>query len=95
MKPFPHNTNLNEGQRNYNNQVCRARIVSEIAFGRLKARWEHNQMYVENVFNVTTAACILHNMCETHHEHAWLQVSNEEYEQPTVGISSIGTTSKH
>ena len=36
--------------------------------------------------NVITAACVLHNICKTHNEHfneAWMQSSNEEYEQPT------------
>ena len=95
MKPFPHNTDLNEGQRNYNYRMCRARIVSEIAFGRLKARWrrllKRNEMCVENVPNVITAACVLHNICETHHEHfneAWMQSSNEEYEQPITTVAS-------
>jgi len=88
MKLFPHNTTLNEGQRNYDYRVCRARIVSEIAIGRLKARWrqllKHNEMCVEDVPNVIAAAFILHNICETDHEYfneAWLQPSNEEYER--------------
>ena len=72
-----------------------SRIVSEIAFGRLKARWrrllKRNEMCVENVPNVITAACVLHNICETHHEHfneAWMQSSNEEYEQPITTEAS-------
>ena len=36
MKPFAHNTDLNEGQWNYNYRVCRARIASEITFGRCR-----------------------------------------------------------
>ena len=94
MKPFAHNTDLNEQQRNYNYRVCRARIVSEIAFGRLKARWrrllKRNDMSIENIPNVITAACVLHNICEIHREHfndAWLQTS-EEYTQPSATVRS-------
>ena len=61
----------------------------------LKARWrrllKRNEMCVENVPNVITAACVLHNICETHHEHfnkAWMQSSNEEYEQPVITVAS-------
>ena len=51
-------------------------------------------MYVENVPNVITAACVLHNICETHHEHfneEWMQSSNEEYEQPITKVASSYT----
>lgn len=52
---------------------------------------KHNEMCVENVPNVITAACVLHNICETHHEHfneTWIQSSNEEYEQPITTVAS-------
>lgn len=88
MKPFPHNTELTTQQRNYNYRICRARIVTEIAYGRLKARWrrllKRNDMSIDNIPHVITAACVLHNICETHHEHfndAWLQTEGE-YTQP-------------
>ena len=74
--------------------MCRARIVSEIAFGRLKARWrrllKRNDMSIENIPNVITAACVLHNICEIYREHfndAWLQTS-EEYTQPSATVRS-------
>lgn len=38
LKPFPHNTNLSSRQKTFNYRLSRARIVSENAFGRLKAR---------------------------------------------------------
>ena len=94
MKPFAHNTALNEQQQNYNYRVCRARIVTEIAFGRLKARWrrllKRNEMHVENLPNVIAAACVLHNICEVHHEHfndSWLQ-SIEDDTQPSLAAAS-------
>ena len=46
----------------------------------LKARWrrllKQSEMVVENVPNVVTACCILHNMCEIHGEtfdETWIQ----------------------
>ena len=83
MKPFPHNTELTAQQRNYNYRVCRARIVTEIAYGHLKARWrllKRNDMNIDNISNVITAACVLHNICEVHHEQfndAWLQTEGD------------------
>ena len=73
MKPFPHNTELITQQRNYNYRVCRARIVTEIAFDRRKARWrrllKRNDMNINNIPHVITAACVLHNICEINREH--------------------------
>jgi len=64
--------------------------VTKIAFGRLKARWrrllKRNEMLVENIPNVITAACVLHNICEVHHDHfnySWLQDSNEHAQLDT------------
>ena len=72
MKPFPHNTELPAQQRNYNYQVCRAQIVTEIAYGCLKIIWRHllkrNDMNIDNIPDVITATCVLHNICEVHHE---------------------------
>ena len=76
MKPFTHNSDLTEYQRNYNYRMCRARIVVENAFGRLKARWrclmKRNDMNTDNIPHVIAAACVLHNICEIHHEHSMM-----------------------
>ena len=43
------------------------------------------------------ATCVLHNICEVHHEHfndAWLQNSDSEYDQPATVITrdaSVGS----
>ena len=39
MKPFPHNSHLSGQQKSYNYRISRARVVAEIAYGRLKGRW--------------------------------------------------------
>ena len=98
MKPFPHNTELNAQQRNYNYRVCRARIVTEIAYGHLKARWrrllKRNDMNIDNIPHVITAACVLHNICEVHHEHfndAWLQTEGEYAEPDAVASTDTPT----
>ena len=39
LKPFASNTSLTSEQKNFNYRLSHARIVSENAYGRLKARW--------------------------------------------------------
>ena len=46
-------------------------------------------MSIDNIPHVITAACVLHNICEIHHEHfndAWLQIEGE-YAQPDAVAS--------
>ena len=95
MKPFPHGSALTQGQKNFNYNLSRARIVVENAYGRLKARWRRlcksNDMIVENVPSVITACCILHNVCEVHGDRfneRWIEDNGNLLEQP----SSAGTT---
>lgn len=70
MKPFDYNITQLQDIKQYNYRVSRARIVTENAFGQLKARWrrlsKQNDMSVERVPTIVTACCILHNMCEVH-----------------------------
>ena len=70
MKPFPYNTLLSNAQKIFDKRLSRARIVSENAFGRLKARWrqllKQNDRSVSNIPNIIMACCILHNICEIH-----------------------------
>ena len=79
MKPFPHGSTLTDNQKNFNYRLSRARIVSENAFGRLKARWrrlmKQNDMEAHHIPNIIVACCILHNVCEIHGSHfldSWL-----------------------
>ena len=80
MKPFTHGTVLTAQQKTFNYRICRARIVVENSYGRLKARWrrlmKRNDMNIDNISHAITAACILHNICEIHGEsfnEAWLR----------------------
>lgn len=89
MKPFPYNSALNSKQRNFNLLVYRARIVTENACGRLKARWrrKQNDMSINNVPQVVLACCILNNMCEIHGETflpTWMDDMTADQQQPST-----------
>ena len=80
MKPFLHSRSLTSQQKLYNYRMCRGRVVVELAFGRLKARWrrlsKQNDMLVENVPTVVGACCVLHNICQIHGDafnNEWLR----------------------
>ena len=98
IKPFTQ-PNLDTAQkRTYNYRICRGRIVVEIAFGRLKARWrrliKRNDMVVKNVPNVIAAACVLHNMCEIHgdaFDESWATMENDNPSQPKPGNTTAST----
>ncbi|CAM4570163.1 unnamed protein product [Leuciscus chuanchicus] len=53
-------------------KICRARVVVENAFGRLKGRWrclmKRNDCDVTIVKSMILSCCALHNLCETHGE---------------------------
>ena len=101
MKPFAYNSDITACQRNYNYRICRARIVVENAFGQLKARWRHvmrrNDIHTDNIPHVIAATCVLHNICEVHHEHfndTWLEHNEGAYDQPatvTTRDTSVGS----
>ena len=80
MKPYTHSPSLTRQQQYYNYRLCKARIVVENAYGRLKARWhrlmKRNDMRMEVIPTVILAACVLHNICEIHGEtfqECWLR----------------------
>ena len=105
MKPFTHGTDLTAQQKTYNYRLCQACIVVENAYGRLKSRWQRlmkrNDMSIENIPNIVTAACILHNVCEIHGKsfnEAWLhEIQGSELQQPNPGSvrDSDGDRPKH
>ena len=84
MKPFVHNCSLTVDQEYFNYRHSKARMVVENAFGRLKGRWRclltRNNTMLENMIDVVTACCTLHNICEVHNEtfdEDWLQDAEE------------------
>lgn len=102
LKPYPFHSTLSAAQKTFNYRLSRARIVSEIAFGRLKARWRRllkaNEMWPENISEVIAACCVLHNICEIHGsdiDEEWLQgITNDEadIEDPPSSVSAVGST---
>lgn len=98
IKPFSFSSSLNSEQKNYNYRLSRARVVVEIAFGRLKARWrrlaKQIDMHIDNVPHIIVACCVLHNMCEIHHDNfneEWLaEVNLDQPEQYSSTESPTG-----
>ncbi|XP_073689375.1 uncharacterized protein [Garra rufa] len=72
IKPFTDTGRLTAEQQIYNKKICRARVVVENAFGRLKGRWrclmKRNDCDVTNVKSMILTCCALHNLCERHGE---------------------------
>ena len=96
LKPFPHSSSLPNHYKNYNYRISRGRVVVEMVFGRLKARWRRLNkkidMHVGNVPNVILSCCILHNICEVHGDmfnEEWLE--DLELEQPENSTSATTT----
>ena len=95
MKPFAHNSSLTLQQKTYNYRICKACIVDENAYGRLKARWrrllKRNDMDISNIPTVIAAACILHNICEVHGEtfnDSWIQDVDNFPQPPTSTLAT-------
>lgn len=53
-------------------KICRARVVIENAFGRLKGRWgylmKRNDCAINLVKSMVLTCCALHNLCESQGE---------------------------
>ena len=97
IKPYAFSSSLSRQHKNYNYQISSGRVVVEMAFGRLKARWRRLnkkiEMHVDNVPNVILACCILHNVCEIHNDEfneEWL--ADVDLEQPDDTHVSTTTT---
>ena len=70
IKPFAQSSTLTHEQKQFNYKLSRARVVVEIAFGRLKARWrrlsKQMDIHIHNVLHIVTACYMLYNMCEVY-----------------------------
>ena len=100
IKPFPFSSSLNSQQKTFNYRLSRARVVVEIAFGRLKACWrrlaKQIDMDIDNVAHIIAACCVLHNLCEIHHDsfnEEWLQ--EVDLDQPDVPSTSAQSSTTH
>ena len=99
MKPYP-GVGLSAKQRKFNTHLSRARVVVECAFGMLKGRWrcllKRNDVNVEFMSTLVTACCVLHNICEVHHDTFDQQWFDEEVRQAsnmTRNASTIPSSS--
>ena len=90
VKTYP-GIGLSDKQKKFNQRHCRARVVVECAFGRLKGRWrsllKRYDSKVEFLSTHVTACCILHNVCEVHKD-----TFNEHWLDDTVQQSSNFTS---
>ena len=68
VKPFPQHSYMTSEQKAFNYRLSRARVVVEMAFGRLKGRWrcllKQNESNVANMPNIIASCVVLHNICE-------------------------------
>lgn len=100
IKPFSFSSSLSSQQKLFNYRVSRARVVVEIAFGRLKARWrrlsKQIEMDIDNVPHIISACCVLHNVCEVHGDKFnddWLLEVDTQMAQPDDQQSSSSAQS--
>lgn len=65
--PFKDNGALTREQKNFNEELSRARIVAEHAYGSTKGRWRVLQKRLDEdsdrIPDTIVACCILHNIC--------------------------------
>lgn len=73
------NASLSRAQCSFNCHQSRSHILTEKAFGRLKAKWcqlyKCNDMNINKVPCIVFACCILQNICELHNNsfnESWL-----------------------
>ena len=97
LKPYQ-GVGLSDKQK-FNRRLSRARVVVECAFGRLKGRWrsllKRKDMKLDYLCTAVTACCILHNICEEHHDEfdeQWLD-DVDESSIPSSSGSTLPSTS--
>ena len=80
LKAYIDNGSLTAQQKLFNYRLSKARVVVEHAYGRLKGRWQcllkRNDVMIRYYPSLVAACCVLHNICETHHEafnDDWIQ----------------------
>ena len=94
-KPFTHGASPTPQQKTFNYRICRAHIVAENAYGRLKRRlMKRNDMKIGTIPTIITCACVLHNICEVHSEWCLAVENKGEFPQPPLSHVRDRTASR-
>ena len=100
MKAFPDNGRLTRQQKTFNYRLCRARVIVEHTYGRLKGRWRclRKQLDVDvyRVPELVAACCTLHNICEVHGDgfnDEWMDGTTEQTTQDSTNSATASTPS--
>ena len=91
LKPFHDTGRLTAEQQVYNKKFCRAQVVVENAFGRLKGRWrcllKRNDCDLKLVKSMVLTCCALHNLCESHGETYDTEWDSSATVQPVMAVA--------
>ena len=88
--PFKDNGALNREQKKFNEELSKARIVSEHAYGLTKGRWRVLQKWLDEDSNripdTIIACCILHNICIIRGDHYEIDNDDDDDDDDCNGI---------
>uniref|UniRef100_A0A1A8E0G7 DDE Tnp4 domain-containing protein n=1 Tax=Nothobranchius kadleci TaxID=1051664 RepID=A0A1A8E0G7_NOTKA len=104
MKGYTHSPHITAEQESFNVYLSCARTTVEIAFGRLKSRWQvlmkRSDFHHTFTPHVIATCCALHNFCESEEENvvpAWTAESERlghQFPQPAVQVYSTAEDSE-
>uniref|UniRef100_A0A1A8S174 DDE Tnp4 domain-containing protein n=1 Tax=Nothobranchius rachovii TaxID=451742 RepID=A0A1A8S174_9TELE len=104
MKGYTHSPHITAEQESFNVYLSSARTTVEIAFGRLKSRWQvlmkRSDFHHTFTPHVIATCCALHNFCESEEENVvpvWTAESERlehQFPQPTVQVYSTAEDSE-
>ena len=90
---------LSEKQKKFNRRLSRAQVLVECTFGRLRGRWrsllKRKDKKLDYLCTAVTTCCILHNICEVHHDEfndQWLDDVDEFSIPPSSGSTLPGAS---
>ena len=91
LKPYPKNVAQDPSKKIFNYRLCRARRVSENAFGMLSQTFRifYSGIAVlpETTDNIITAACCLHNMLRD--QYMCNNPAQQEHLEPSMAINNM------
>uniref|UniRef100_A0A1A8JL12 DDE Tnp4 domain-containing protein n=2 Tax=Nothobranchius TaxID=28779 RepID=A0A1A8JL12_NOTKU len=104
MKGYTHSPHITAEQESFNVYLSSARTTVEIAFGRLKSRWQvlmkRSDFHHTFTPHVIATCCALHNFCESEEENVvpvWTAESERlehQFPQPAVQVYSTAEDSE-